>query len=77
SAREGLFAVADPNRADVLVELLDRCGLNDHFWVGVGSTTRVNFEVVIEDTLSGETRAFSNPGAGMVIVDAAAFPTCP
>jgi hypothetical protein len=51
--------------------------MNDHFWVGVGSMIGVNFEVVIEDTLSGETRSFSNPGKDMVLVDASAFPTCP
>ncbi len=73
----GLFTVANPSRADVVVELFDRCGMNDHFWVGVGSATPVSFDVVIEDTLSGETRAFSNPGNGKVVVDGSAFPTCP
>lgn len=34
-------------------------------------------QVVVEDTLSGETRSFSNPGVGMVELDTAAFPTCP
>ena len=77
TARSGLFTVANPNQADVVVELFDRCGMNDHFWVGVGSTTAANFDVVIEDTLSGETRSFSNPGKNMVMVDASAFPTCP
>ena len=77
AARSGLFTVANPNQADVVVELFDRCGMNDHFWVGVGSTTAVSFDVVIEDTLSGETRSFSNPGRNMVMVDGAAFPTCP
>ena len=75
--KSGLFTVTDPSRADVVVEMHDHCARNDHFWVGVGSTTPVPFDVVIEDTLSGETRAFSNPGAGMAVVDAAAFPTCP
>ena len=75
--RSGLFTVTNPNQADVVVELFDRCGMNDHFWVGVGSTTAANFDVVIEDTLSGETRSFSNPGRNMVMVDGAAFPTCP
>ena len=51
--------------------------MNDHFWVGVGSTTAVNFQVVIEDMLAGETRSFSNPGKDMVMVDASAFPPCP
>jgi len=75
--RAGLFTVANAGQPDVVVELFDRCGMNDHFWVGVGSMTAVPFEVVIEDTLSGETRALSNQGAGKVMVDAAAFPTCP
>ena len=75
--RSGLFSVTDPSRADVVVEMFDRCAINDHYWVGVGSATPVSFDVVIEDTLSGETRAFSNPGSGRAIVDASAFATCP
>lgn len=77
TARSGLFTVTNPNRADVVVEMFDRCAMNDHFWVGVGSTTSASFEVVIEDTLSGETRSFANPGSGMAAVDIAAFATCP
>ncbi len=77
SARWGWFFSTNPNNSDVYVELVDRCSMNDHFWVGVGSLTAASFKVVVEDLLSGETRTFSNPGKGMITVDAAAFPTCP
>jgi hypothetical protein len=77
SPRSALFTAANPSRADVVVELFDRCAMNDHFWVAVGSTTAASFDVVVEDMLSGETRAFANPGNSMVSLDTAAFPTCP
>lgn len=75
--RSALFSVSDPSVTEVIVELFDRCQLNSHFWVAVASVSPVPFAVVVEDTLSGETRSFSNPGVGMVEVDTAAFPTCP
>jgi hypothetical protein len=77
SQSDGLFSLPGSSVATVAVEVFDRCRLNDHFWVAVGSKSTAPFRVVIEDTLSGETRFFSNPGLGMVQVDPSAFPTCP
>lgn len=77
SKRWGWFSMPGSSQDDIYVELFDRCQMNDHYWVAVGSLTGRPFEVVVEDTLSGETRSFSNPGMGMIMFDQGAFATCP
>ncbi len=77
SARSALFSRPGSSGADVLVEIFNRCSSNDHYWVGVASVIGASFDVVVEDTLSGETRAFSNPGPFQAVVDSSAFATCP
>ena len=75
--RSGLFSRSGSSGADVLIEIFNRCSVNDHYWVGVASVIGAAFDVVVEDTLSGETRAFSNPGPFQAVVDTSAFATCP
>lgn len=79
SKREALFYFFSPGSTDLIVELLQRCTANDHFWVFAAATTDVAFDLTVTDTFSGESRAYSNPlGRSFEpILDTAAFATCP
>ena len=75
--RESLFYFFSPGSSDLLVQLLNRCSTNDHFWVFASATTSLPFELTVTDTFNGEARAYENPGAFEPILDTAAFATCP
>ena len=63
----------------MLVQVLNGCQDNGHYWVFYGATTNVAFDITVTDTQSGETKAYSNPlgQASPAITDTAAFATCP
>jgi len=64
---------------DFVVQLLDRCALNDHFWVFYGATTNVEFELTVVDTMTGMSRSYDSDlgRPSQPIQDTAAFATCP
>ena len=75
--REARFAFGNFNSPDLVVQLLNRCSNNDHFWVFASASTSVEFDLTVTDTFSGESRAYTNPGAFQPILDTSAFATCP
>ncbi len=78
---DALFYFFNPSSTDLLVQLLNRCSNNDHYWVFAASNTGagVEFDLTVTDTFSGESRAYGSPLGGMVpaITDTSAFATCP
>lgn len=77
---DGLFYFFNPNtNQNLLVQLLNRCRFNDHFWVFAAAQTNVEFDLTVTDTETGQTRAYSNPLGQQfqAITDTAAFATCP
>lgn len=77
SKRDSLYYFFSPGSSDLLVQLLNRCSTNDHFWVFASSSTSVPFDLTVTDTFNGESRAYTNPGPLEPILDTAAFATCP
>jgi len=77
SKTEALFYFFSPGSTDLLVELLQRCTRNDHFWVFASASTSLPFDLTVTDTFNGESRAYTNPGAFEPILDTSAFATCP
>lgn len=73
------FFFSNPNTQDLLVQLLNACSNNDHFWVFASATTDVGFEMTVEDTMTGTFRAYTNPlgNPAPAITDTQAFATCP
>ncbi len=68
-----------PENPELLVKLLDGCGLNQRFWVLVAGLTNVDLSLVVLDTRTGKSRTYSNP-KGQVFrtrLDTSAFATCP
>jgi hypothetical protein len=64
---------------DLLVQLLDRCSNNDHFWVFAGATTNVEVDLTVTDTVTGASRTYGDQlgQPAQAITDTSAFATCP
>ncbi len=68
-----------PDNWEMLIKVLDGCGINDHFWVFFAATTDVGFTVTVTDTQEGEVKVYTNPPgqAADAVTDTSAFATCP
>jgi len=70
----------DSSNIDLVVQVLNRCDFNGHYWVFAAATTDVTFDIQIVDTQTGFGRSYGNPFQGVVppaIQDTEAFATCP
>ena len=71
----GLFWFFDPGNWEVLVKVLDGCGVNGHYWVYTASATSLPFEMSITDTETGEVYHYAKgPDELSALADPAAFP---
>ena len=79
SRASGNLYFFDPENWEILVKVLDGCALNGHWWVFASAATDVGWDLVIEDTESGESWSASNPlgQRSPAITDTRAFSTCP
>ena len=71
----GLFRFFNPQNWEVLIKVLDGCGINGRMWVLGASTTDLGYRILVTDTVTGESRSYSNePGRpAPAIVDTEAF----
>ncbi len=63
SQESGLFYFFDPNNWELLVKVLDGCGLNQRFWVFTAGTTDVEYLLKVEDRWTGKVRTYFNRAA--------------
>ena len=77
----GLFWFFDPNNWELLVKVLDGCGVNGHYWVFAAATTTVEYTLRVTDwdAPHSNTKIYRNPlgTAAVAIADTDAFATCP
>jgi hypothetical protein len=75
----GYFWFFSSNNVEMVVKVLNGCGLNSRYWVFEGGLTNVYVTTTVTDTLTGTTRIYTNPinTAFQPIQDTAAFATCP
>jgi hypothetical protein len=68
-----------PSNWEMLVKVLDGCGLNQRVWVFAAATTNVKYTLTITDTVTGQVQSYQNPGGqtAAVITDTNAFASCP
>ena len=68
-----------PDNWEMLVKLLDGCGVNGHFWLLAAATTNVELRMRVTDTVTGTVREYSSPlGASAApVIDVEAFAACP
>ena len=50
-----------PDNWELLVKVLNACGVNEKFWVLTAAATTVEYEITITDTVTGETWTYDNP----------------
>ena len=57
----GYFWFFSNQNIEVLVKILDGCGINDSYWVYVAGLTNIWVELEIRDTKTGELKTWTNP----------------
>ena len=79
SADSGLFWFFSPNNLEMLVKVLDGCGINDRVWVFAAATTDVEYILRVTDTKTGEEKEYANAAgnAADAVTDTDAFAACP
>lgn len=55
------FWFVSPGDADLLVEALDGCATDGHYWVFYGALADVEFELTAADTVTGHAATYTNP----------------
>jgi hypothetical protein len=73
-----IFAFFDVYNWEIIVKVLDGCGINDRFWVYAAASTDVGFDIRVTDTFTGERKVYTSAAGSPApaITDGAAFATC-
>lgn len=75
----GLFYFFSQSNIELLIKILNACGLNDSYWVFYAATTNVQMTITVTDTQSGRVKVYFNPlnQTAAPVTDTSAFATCP
>lgn len=80
SDSSGLLYFFDPNNWEMLIKVLNACGLGTpRYWVFFAATTNVQYTVTVTDTQTGAVKVYFNPlnNSAAAVTDSNAFATCP
>ena len=75
----GYFWIFDEANVEVVIKLLNACGIGQRYWVFVAGLTDVEVDLIVEDTQASEVLIYSSPlgVAFQPVTDTNAFATCP
>jgi hypothetical protein len=75
----GYFWFFNAANVEVVVKVLNGCGLNSRYWTFAGGLTDVNVILTVTDTQTGVIKTYTNPQGTpfQPIQDTAAFAACP
>jgi hypothetical protein len=75
----GLFYFFASSNIEMLIKVINGCGLSNTYWVFFAATTNVQFTVTVVDVTTGKTKVYFNPlnQAAAPVQDTNAFATCP
>lgn len=75
----GLFYFFSAANLEMLLKVLNGCGLNNRYWVFYAATTNVEFAVLVTDVTNGRVKTYFNPlnRPAPPVQDTSAFATCP
>ena len=78
SEDSAIFWFFQPDNWEVMVKVLDACGVNGHYWVFAAATTDVEYNLTVWDLYTGQASSYFNPlgQAAPAVTDTAAFATC-
>lgn len=79
SGDSGVMWFFAPTNFEVLIKVLDGCGLNSRYWVFFAATTSVEFEINIYDLRDAVLKTYTNTlgVSAAAVTDTNAFATCP
>jgi streptogramin lyase len=79
TADSGLFWFFGPANWELLIKVLNGCGVNGRVWVFAAASTDVAYTITVTDSQTGEQRQYTNPlgSAASAVTDTAAFASCP
>ena len=74
----GIFWFFSPNNWEIMVKVLNGCGLNNRYWVFSAATTNVFYRMEVTDVKGATKIYFNYPGPpAPAVTDTDAFATCP
>jgi hypothetical protein len=75
----GWFWFFDDTNVEMVVKVLDGCGVNGRYWVFAGGLTNTRVRFTVTDTETGASKQYTNPQgtAFRPIQDTEAFASCP
>jgi LasA protease len=78
SADSGLLWFFAADNWEMLIKVLDGCGVNDRFWVFAAATTDVEYILRVIDSVTGRAATYFNPlgNASPAITDTEALAVC-
>jgi hypothetical protein len=74
-----LFWFFSASNIEMVLKVLNACGLNSRYWVYGAASTDVEYTITVTDTKTQTTKTYSHPpgSAAPAITDGNAFATCP
>lgn len=75
----GYFWFFSAANVEMVIKVLNGCGLGGHYWVFAGGLTNVQTKIVVTDTQANRSKTYTTPlgPAFTPIQDTSAFATCP
>ncbi len=75
----GYFWFFDSANVEVIIKVLNGCGVNNRYWVFAGGLTNTRVRLTVTDTRTGASKQYDNPQgtAFRPIQDTGAFASCP
>jgi Tol biopolymer transport system component len=72
----GLFWFFGADNPEVLIKVVNGCGVNQRFWVFSSAGTNVGFTITVRDSVTGAINTYANADltAALPVQDTAAFP---
>lgn len=61
TADSGYLTFFSASNIEVVIKVLEACGLNARYWVFAGGLTNVNTVITVRDTKSGTVKTYTNP----------------
>lgn len=79
SNSSGVLWFFSPDNWELLVKVLNGCGVNGNYWFFGAASTNVQYTIQAIDTQTGDVKTYTNPlgSPSPAITDTAAFPGCP
>jgi CSLREA domain-containing protein len=79
TGESGYFWFFDPGNVELVVKVLNGCGVNNRYWVYAAGLTDQRVDLTVTDTQTGQVKTYNNPlhQVFRTITDSGAFATCP